>query len=285
MKCWNLLTKIKKDQFAHHIQNKMIGLFLGSTDFPKIILNKIKKEKIKYFIIDLTKNNLFKNDKNSHFISIGKFGKILKLINEKKCKKVLFAGKIDKPKISSLKFDIKGVYYLPRIIKAAKLGDAAILKELIKILGENKIKVIKSNYFNPELTLSRGNVCNTKPSKIDITDIKKGIKTLNQLNAFNLVQALVVKNNIIIKKETAKGTKEMLQSINKDKVIGGILIKFPKKKQDLRADLPTIGMDTLKDCKKANLKGIVLKSNQNIFIDKKKCISFANKNNIFIKVI
>ena len=178
----------------------MIGIFLGSTDFPKIILNKIKKEKIKYFIIDLTKNNLFKNDKNSHFISIGKFGKILKLINEKKCKKVLFAGKIDKPKISSLKFDIKGVYYLPRIIKAAKLGDAAILKELIKILGENKIKVIKSNYFNPELTLSRGNVCNTKPSKIDITDIKKGLKTLNQLNAFNHVQALVVKNNIIIKR-------------------------------------------------------------------------------------
>ena len=42
---------------------------------------------------------------------------------------------------------------------------------------------------------------------------------------------------------------------------------------------------SLKDCKKANLKGIVLKSNQNIFIDKKKCISFANKNNIFIKVI
>ncbi len=63
-----------------------------------------------------------------------------------------------------------------------------------------------------------------------------------------------------------------------------MLIKFPKIKQDLRADLPTVGLDTLLDCKKANIKGIVLKSMQNIILDKKKCISFANKNKMFISV-
>ena len=247
----------------------MIGLFLGSTDFPKKILDKIKKQKKNYFIIDLTKNNFFKKDKNCYFISIGKFGKILKLIKEKKCKKVLFAGKIDKPKISNLKFDIKGVYYIPRIIKASKLGDAAILKELIKILAENKVKVIKSNFFNPELTLLKGDFTKNKPNKFDLINIQKGIKSLYSLNAHNHVQGLVVRNKTVIIKETSKGTKKMLQSINRIKNNGGILIKFPKKKQDLRADLPTIGLDTLKDCKKANLKGIVLKSNYNIIMDKK----------------
>ena len=263
----------------------MIGLFLGSTDFPKIILNKIKRKKEKYFIIDLTKNNTFKKDQNCYLINIGRFGQILKLIKEKKCKKVLFAGKIDKPNISTLKLDIKGIYYFPRIIKASKLGDAAILKELIKILSENKIQVIKSNFFNPELTLSKGNFSKTKPNLLDLINIKKGINSLKSLNAHNHVQGLVIRNNIIIKKETYKGTKKMLQSIKRDKNNSGILIKFPKKKQDLRADLPTIGLDTFKDCKKANLKGIVLKSNQNIFMDQKKCFNFANKNKIFIKII
>jgi UDP-2,3-diacylglucosamine hydrolase len=263
----------------------MIGLFLGSTDFPKKILDKIKKKKINYFIIDLTRINSFKKAKNSYHVTIGKFGKILNLIELKKCKKVLFAGKIDKPKISTLKLDIKGIYYLPRIIKASRLGDAAILKELIKILKENKIKVIKSNYFNPELTLKKGNFSIMKPSKLDLISIKKGIKSLNSLNAHNHVQGLVIKNSTILRKETSKGTKKMITSIKTLKKPGGILIKFPKKKQDLRADLPTIGLDTLKDCKKANLKGIVLKSNQNIFMDKIKCINFANKNKIFIKVI
>ena len=95
----------------------MIGLFLGEKKLPEEILNKLKKKKIKYFIIDLTKNNKFKNDKNSFFISIGKFGKILELIHSKKCKKVIFAGNISKPKISSLKLDLKGIYYISRIIK------------------------------------------------------------------------------------------------------------------------------------------------------------------------
>ena len=263
----------------------MIGLFFGSTDFPDLILEKLKKIKKNYFIFDLTRNNKFKKDNRSHFISIGKFGKILTTIKEKKCRQVLFAGKIDKPKISSLKLDLKGIFYIPRILKASKLGDAATLKELIKILAENKINVIKSNSYNPELTLSSGTYTKIKPAKFELNEIKKGIISLNKLNAHNHVQGLVIRNNNIIAQETSKGTKKMIQSIKKIKNFKGILIKFPKKKQDLRADLPTIGLDTLKDCRKADIGGIVLKSKQNIFIDKNKCINFANKNKIFIIVI
>ena len=64
----------------------------------------------------------------------------------------------------------------------------------------------------------------------------------------------------------------------------GVLVKFPKKKQDLRVDLPTVGLKTFKQSKTAGLKGIVIKSKQNIFLDKTKCIKFANKNKMFISV-
>ena len=64
----------------------------------------------------------------------------------------------------------------------------------------------------------------------------------------------------------------------------GVLVKFPKKKQDLRIDLPTVGIKTLIQCKLAGIKGIVLKNKQNIFLERKKCISFANKNKMFITV-
>ena len=263
----------------------MIGLFFGDTELPKLILNKIKKIKKKYFIIDLTKNNKFKYDKNCHFISIGQFGKIIRLINEKKCKKILFAGTVNKPKFSSLKLDFKGLYYIPRIIKASKVGDVAILKEIIKILEKEKIKVINSILFNPELTLSnKGTHTKLKPRREDLISIKKGINSLSKLNAYNYIQGLVIRNNSIIAKETTKGTKKMLQSIKRSKNSYGILIKFPKKKQDLRVDLPTVGLDTLKDCKRAGIKGIVLKSKQNVFLDKIKSISYANKNKMFIKV-
>ena len=260
----------------------MIGLFLGEKKLPLEILKNLKKKKIKYFIIDLSKNNKFKKDKNSYFINIGKFGKILELIKSKKCKKVLFAGNIIKPKISKLKLDLKGIYYIPRIIKASKLGDAAILKELINILSENKIKVIKLNTYNPELTLNKGCYTKLKPSVVDRLTIKKGIQILRKSNSFNHVQALVINDQKIISLEKRKGTKDMLKSIKNNNLQNKLLLKLPKTKQDLRVDLPTIGLDTLKDCKKANIKGIVVKAGQNIFLDKNEGLKFANKNNIFV---
>ena len=260
----------------------MIGLFFGDTDFTIEILKKIKKLKINYFIIDLSKNKKFKNEKNSNSISIGQFGKIINLIKKNKCKKVLFAGKVNKPKISSLKLDFKGLYYLPRIIKAKRIGDAAILKEIISILKKEKIEVISSITFNPELTLKKGCYTKLNPSKNDLISINKGIKSFNKIDFNNHVQGLVVRNSIVIGRETSKGTKRMLQLIKKSKNSQGILIKLPKKNQDLRVDLPTIGLDTLKDCKRARIKGIVLKAKQNIFMDKVKSIKFANKNKIFI---
>ena len=65
----------------------MIGLFFGEKQLPLEILKSLKKKKLKYFIIDLSKNNKFKKDKNSYFINIGKFGKILELIKTKKMQK------------------------------------------------------------------------------------------------------------------------------------------------------------------------------------------------------
>ena len=206
----------------------MIGLFLGDTDFSNIVLNKIKRKKKRYFIIDFSKNGKFKNDKNSHRISIGKFGEIIDLIKEKKSNKVLFAGKIAKPKFSSLRLDLKGIYYMPSVIKASKLGDAAIIKVIIKILDLEKIKVISSIHFNPELAGKKGNFTKLKPSLKDNKSIKRGIEYLSKSNSLDHVQALVVKDNKIIAKEDNQGTKKMLFRLKRNS--GGILIKIPKKK-------------------------------------------------------
>ena len=263
----------------------MICLILGDTDFSNKVLKNIIKRKVKYFIIDLSTKNFFKSDSNSNRISIGQFGKMIKLMKLQKCKKVLFAGKINKPKFSSLKMDIKGFCYLPKILKAGKLGDAAIIKVIINILKKEKINVISSITYNPELSLEKGNHSKVRPSKNDLFEIKKGKAHLNKLNAHNHAQGLVIRNGSILKTETSTGTKKMLRKIKPDKKKEGILIKLPKLKQDLRIDLPTVGLDTLIDCKKAGLRGIVLKHKKNIFLDKEKCIEFANKNKIFIYII
>ena len=264
----------------------MIGLIFGETSFPKFILKKIKKKKINYLIIDLTRKNIFKKNKNSHCVSIGQFGKIVQILKDNNCKKVLFAGKVKKPNFTKLRLDLKGIYYIPRIIKKSKLGDAAILKEIIKILQIEKIKTINSLIFTPELSLKRGNYSKILPNRNDKIDIKKAIKKLNSLSGFSHSQAVVARDKKIIGIEAEGGTEKLIKKCKNKKFKNmGVLVKFPKKKQDLRIDLPTIGLETLKQCKLSGLKGIVLKSKKNVFLEKSKCINFANKNNMFIKVL
>ena len=263
----------------------MIGLIFGDTSFPIEILKKIKKKKLKYLIIDLSKSKKFKKNKKSYSVSIGQFGKIINILKQNNCKKVLFAGKVNKPNFSILKLDLKGIYYISRIIKSSKLGDAAILKEIIKILNKQLIKTISSLKYNPELTLKKGNYSKIKPNTDDKKDISKAIKTLSKLSKYNFSQGIVVRNKKVIAIESKDGTEKMLKKCKSKKFRNnGVLVKFPKKKQDLRVDLPTVGLKTLKQCKIAGLKGIVLKSNQNIFLDKNKCVFFANKNKMFITV-
>ena len=261
----------------------MIGLIFGETSLPKEILKKVKKKKIKYLIIDLTQKKFFKKEKNSFPVSIGQFGKIIDILRENYCKKVLFAGSVKKPNFSKLRLDLKGIYYMPRIIKSSKHGDASILKEIIKILNKEKIKTISSIIFNPELSLHKGNYTKIKPTKDDNKDIDKAIKTLNRLNQYNYSQGTVVRNDKVIAIEGKGGTQKMLNKC-KGKIFKnkGVLVKFPKKKQDLRIDLPTVGLKTFVQCKAAGLKGIVLKSKSNILLEKKKCINFANKNKMFL---
>ena len=263
----------------------MLGLIFGETNFPLEILKKVKKKHIKYLIIDLTKKKNFKKDKNSYAVSIGQFGKIIKIFKKNKCRKVLFAGKVKKPSFSKLRLDFKGIYYIPRIVRSSKLGDAAILREIIKILKQEKIITLSSLTYNPELTLKKGTYSKIKPNKDDNLDIKKAISTLGKLGKYTFSQGTVVRNNKVVVIEGKGGTERMLK-INRTKTQRnkGVLVKFPKKKQDLRIDLPTVGLKTLVQCKAAGLKGIVLKAKQHVFLEKNKCINFANKNKMFLTV-
>ena len=96
--------------------------------FQNIYIKKVKNKE-KFLIIDLTIKKHFQKDKNSYPVSLGQFGKIISILKSYNCKKVLFAGKVKKPNFSKLKLDFKGVYYMPKIIKSAKLGDAAFERD------------------------------------------------------------------------------------------------------------------------------------------------------------
>ena len=109
------------------------------------------------------------------------------------------------------------------------------------------------------------------------------MKALNNSNQYSHIQSAISRDNSVFL-ERQDGTQKLLRKIKKKRNFQRCSCKISKKKQDFRVDLPTVGLDTLKQCKAIGLKGVVLKHKKNIFLDKKKVINFANKNKMFIFV-
>jgi DUF1009 family protein len=265
----------------------MLGLIVGESSLPNFIINKLLRKNIEFLILDLTKSNIYKKYKNSYSLKITELGKAISILKKNNCKNVIFIGKVERPEISLLKFDRKALFYLPRLYSAFKKGDGNILKEIIKIFKENKLNVVNSMKFTPELIFKDKCINKVKINNADKSCISKGVRIIKSLSKFDIGQSVVINNGYVLAIEGPEGTDETIKrSLHLSKKYKlknkSILIKFPKANQDLRIDLPTIGFDTIKNCIKANIKGIAVKRSQNIILDKDKIINLVKKNNFFI---
>ena len=265
----------------------MLGLIVGESSLPNYVINKLLKKNIEFLILDLTKSYIYKRYKNSYSLKITELGKAISILKKNNCKNVIFIGKVERPDISLLKFDTKALFYLPRLFSAFKKGDGNILKEIIKIFKENKLNVVNSMKFTPELIFKDKSINKLKINNTDKSSISKGVKIIKSLSKFDIGQSVVINNGYVLAIEGPEGTdetiKRSLHLLKKYKLKNkSILVKFPKANQDLRIDLPTIGFDTIKNCIKANIKGIAVKRSQNIILDKDKIINLVKKNNFFI---
>ena len=214
-------------------------------------------------------------------------GKAIFLLKKNNCKNIIFIGKVKRPEISLLKFDRKALFYFPRLFSAFKKGDGNILKEIIKIFKEHKINVLNSMKFTPELIFNEKGINKVKINNTDKNSILKGVSVIKSLSKYDIGQSVVINNGYVLAIEGPEGTDETIKrSLHLSKKYKlknkSILVKFPKANQDLRVDLPTLGLDTVKNCIKANIKGIAVKRSQNIILDKDKIINLTKKNNFFI---
>ena len=265
----------------------MLGLIVGESNLPRFLINKLIKKNVKFLILDLTKNNIYKNYKNSYSLKITQLGKAISILNRNNCRNIIFIGNVKRPEISLLKLDGKALFYFPRLFSAFKKGDGNILKEVIKIFKENKINVVNSMKFTPELIFKEKAINNVKMNSSDKNSVSKGVSVIKSLSKFDIGQSVVINNGYVLAIEGPEGTDETIKRslyLSKKYKLKNksILIKFPKANQDLRVDLPTIGLDTVKNCIKSNIKGIAVKRSQNIILDKDKIISLSKKNNFFI---
>lgn len=264
-----------------------IVIIAGDGRLPNILTNEMIKLNISIHVI-LISSNKFKESLLKYPHTIISYGKIMtKLLELKKngFSKIIFAGSLQKPCLKSLKPDFNMLKILPRLSKVfLKGGDDRLLSFLIKELELLKFEVLDIKNFLSEHFPSFGNFTKIQPSKISLSDIKKGKNILDRLAPMDVGQSVIIQEGEVLGIEAIEGTDSLITRTKKFKKNGEkpTLVKLVKRGQNLKADLPTIGLNTIRLCIQNSIGGIAFSGNQTLFIDYKKIISKLGTSKFFL---
>ena len=221
--------------------------------------------------------------RHHEWLELGEVQKAIDAMHRNNVDKVVMAGPIQRPALSSLALDIRALQMLAKGgLKA--FGDDGLLSLVAKEIEKEGIKVIGIEQILPGVLTKEGLLAGPAPTKISWDDIKRGLQVLNSLGPCDVGQSIAVQEGIVLAIEAIEGTDQMIEragSLQRN-VSGPILIKICKTNQDKRVDLPTAGPETVNNAIRSGFQGLALEANNSLLLDKERVIKIAEKNSFFV---
>ena len=203
---------------------------------------------------------------------------------------VTFAGAMQRPQLSLLKFDLKFWRLAPKLLPAMKSGDDVTLRTITAIFEAEGMEVIGAHDVLESLLAPSGIQTVAKISKADWVDIKRGLDIAQASGRMDVGQGAVVAQGICLGVESIQGTDAMLGfvaqtgdrfKLNK-KGAKGVLCKVPKPGQDWRVDLPSIGAGTIESAAKAGLAGVAVQAGGVLVLGLEETVAKADELGLFL---
>lgn len=225
-----------------------------------------------------------------HWVALGQFGRLTRLLRTERCRDVVFIGGLVRPSLSEVRLDLGTLRIIPRIIAAFRGGDNHLLTGIGRIMESHGFRMLGVKDVAPDLLMPEGVLTRHTPDAAASADIDIGLTALRALSPFDVGQAVVVIDGHVVAVEGIEGTDAMLARVNQlraDKRIGakvgrGVLVKAPKTTQDLRYDLPTFGPRTVEGAVKAGLGGIAIVAGQTLIAEPEIVVAEADKAKLFV---
>jgi hypothetical protein len=211
-------------------------------------------------------------------------GRIIATLREHGCQDLVLVGPVRRPSLLGLRPDAEGARLLARIGRAAFAGDDGLLAAVVKVFSEEGFRVIGAHEILSEALGPAGLLSRAAPDALAMADIQRGIAVTRALGAVDVGQGCVVQQGIVLAVEAAEGTDAMLSRCAPLAWPGpgGVLVKLVKPGQDRRADLPTIGPDTIRGATSAGLRGVAFEAGGTILARRDAAIAEADAAGLFL---
>lgn len=225
-----------------------------------------------------------------HWIALGQFGRICRLARHAGCREMVFVGGLVRPSIWQLRLDWGTLIEMPLIVRSFRGGDDHLLSGVGRLFEKGGFRVIGAHEVAPEITAPVGSLGRFGPTAAVEDDIDHGFAMLAAMSAFDVGQAAVIAGHRVLAVEAAEGTDAMLDRVAALREAGrialasgvGVLVKAPKRRQDRRFDLPSIGADTVTRAARAGLAGIAVVAGATIVAEPQRLVEAADGAGLFV---
>ncbi len=245
-----------------------IGLVAGNGQFPAEFIENARARGLEVVVLALNGEadpSLAAHARSMTWVGVGQLGKIIKVLKREGCRQVAFVGGVRRVNfVDGFKIDWVGLRMLSRL---RSFNDDSILRGIIHSMESRGVEVIAASLLLEKSIAHAGLLTHQPLSAQDIADAKIGWEAARAIGDLDIGQSVIVRNKTIIAVEAVEGTDATIKRAALVKGHGGVLIKLAKSIQDLRIDMPAIGVNTITQMKESRLTALIVEARKTLIVD------------------
>lgn len=261
------------------------GLIAGNGDFPFLVLEGARSRGIEMAVIGIREEAspaLERAAKRFHWVSLGELSRTIELLHEEGVKHAVMAGQVKHNKIFSA---IRPDWRLAKLLLALPSKNTdSLIGAVAKVLGDEGIELVNSTEFLGPLLPQEGVLTRRAPSDAEAADIAYGRNVARQIAGLDLGQTVVVRDCACVAIEAMEGTDETIERAAR--ITSGqrlTVVKVSKPQQDMRFDVPVIGLQTIEVMRRSNATALAIDARRTLLFDRDALIRAANEADIAIQ--
>ena len=263
-----------------------IGLIAGNGRFPLLFAEAARRAGVEVIAVahqGETPDEIVNLVTQLTWVRVGELGKIIRVLKQAGVQHAVMAGGIRKPRqLSDFRPDLRGAAF---IAKTRSLRDDVLLRGVAAELEHDGIVVVESTRFLGDLVPAVGTLTRKAPRSRQWEDIRFGLQVARDIGRWEIGQSVIVKRRTVMAVEGIEGTDLAIRRGGELGRGGVIVVKVSKPGQDLRFDVPAVGMTTIEVMRDVGARVLALEAGRTIMIDREEVVRAADAAGIAIVAV
>ena len=261
------------------------GLIAGNGQFPFLVLEGARSQGIEMAVIALREEaspELERVATRLHWVSLGELGKALELLHQEGVNKAVMAGQVKHNKLFS---SIRPDWKLAKLLMSLPLKNTdSLIGAVARVLEAEGIELVDSTAFLKPLVPEPGVLTRRAPDAGEAADIAYGLRIARQIASLDLGQTVIVRERACVAIEAMEGTDEAIERAAR--ITGQarlVVVKVSKPRQDMRFDVPVVGLSTVEVMKRTNATALAVDARRTLLFDRARLLNAADAAGIAIQ--